>query len=219
MKDYSKMTKANAELELARLSAYSEDLKILKMERDLEFSESGNWRAKVHSLHGINDHTVEAAIDSINHWRRADPESDITIQIYSPGGGVFAGFALFDVIKEAIADGHHVTTISYGYAASMGGLLLQSGVTRQMAPNAYLMIHEVSSGVIGKLSEMTDEVALAKRLNNQLLGILAERSNMSLTALRNRTLRKDWWLSAEEALANGFIDSIAWPGEVLVDVE
>lgn len=216
MKDFSKLTKAQAELELVRLSVYETYLKTLKVERDLEYSESGNWNARVLTLHGINDHSVETAIDSINHWRRAEPECDIRIQILSPGGMVFSGFALFDVIKEVIAEGHHVITVSYGYAASMGAVLLQAGSTRQMTPNSHLMMHEVSSGVIGKVSEMTDEVELAKQLNNQLLSICAERSILTVAQLKAKTMRKDWWLTAEEALKFGFIDSIAYPGEELV---
>lgn len=219
LKDFSKLTKPQAELELARLAAYETHLKILKVERELQFSASGNWSAHALTLHSITDHSVEQAIDSVNHWRRGEPECDITIQINSPGGYFFAGFALYDVLKEAIAEGHHVRTVAYGYAASMGGILLQAGVTRQMAPNAYLMIHEVSSGVIGKMSEIADEADLSKRLNNQALDILAARSTLTVAQLKNKTMRKDWWLSADEALKFGFIDSIAYPGEVTVEVQ
>jgi len=123
-----------------------------------------------------------------------------------------AGFALFDVLNEAIAEGHTITTRAYGYAASMGGILLQVGTIRQMAPTCYLMIHEVSSGVIGKVSEMKDEAKLAEDLNTRALEILTSKSNLSVRQLKTKQQRKDWWMPAAEALKYGFIDEIHQPG-------
>src|SRR5690606_40252913 len=107
------------------------------------------------------------------------PGAPITIKINSPGGSVFEGLALYDRLRALSALGHHITTVSYGMAASMGGILLQAGDTRLVAPNAWFLIHEVSTITWGNTSEIEDQIEFTRRLQDQLLEILASRSKLS----------------------------------------
>ena len=132
----------------------------------------------------------------------------IEIVFHSPGGDVFSGFSLFDYILKLRGDGIQVTTSCYGLAASMAGLLLQAGDVRVMSPHSWMMIHEVGSGVIGKLSAVRDEQELLERIERDGLAVLAERSHLTVDEIQERSRRKDWWLTAEEALELGFIDEI-----------
>lgn len=145
-------------------------------------------------------------------------DEPIEIIFHSPGGDVFSGNALFDYIQMVRAMGIHVTTACLGGAFSMAGLLLQAGDTRVMSPNSWMMIHEVGSGVYGKLNEVRDQADLLERIEVQGTKILAERSTLSVDEIRERCRRKDWWLNAEEALAYGFIDEIRPLPEVVEEV-
>lgn len=152
--------------------------------------------------------SAQTCINVIGQWFREDPDTPITIEFNSPGGGVFPGLALYDCITELQDRGATINTKSVGMAASMAGILLQAGTKRTIGRNAYLMIHEISSGAIGNVSELEDEVAFAKRLQNRALDILASRSTMSRAQIARKWKRKDWWLDAEEAVSLGFADEI-----------
>lgn len=217
--DFMTMPKLRAETYGARFDAYEKYLKTRKLEHELASFEGSNFGNRTITLPDITTYSVAAAIDSINRWRRIDPGCDIRIEINSPGGGVFSGLNLYDVLREASAQGHRIITCAYGYAASMAGILLQAGDERQISPNAFLMIHEVSSGAIGKWSEMVDEVEFVERLQKIALTILARRSTLSIAAIKRRSARKDWWLDAGEAVKFGFVDTIFDPDSLRVEVE
>jgi ATP-dependent protease ClpP protease subunit len=72
------------------------------------------------------------------------------------------------------------------------------------------MIHEISSMAMGKLHEMEDDLAFTKKLNKRMFDIIARRTDGKFTgaSLYRRAAAKDWWLDADEAVANGFADKI-----------
>lgn len=151
---------------------------------------------------------VDTWIDALEHWERRDPGLPITIRINSPGGSVLDGFALLDTILRLRRKGHHVTTHGIGMIASMATILMQAGDERVLDHNAWFMIHEVSAGVQGKASEMEDQMKFTLKLQERLLDILAERSTLSKTQIKRRWKKTDDWMSADEALALGFVDRV-----------
>jgi len=148
-------------------------------------------------------------IHNLDQWARRDPGEPIKIVFNSPGGSVIDGLALYDFLEELKEDRNTpLTTVARGMAASMGGILLQAGQERVIGKNAHMLIHEISSMGIGKLSEMEDEVKFLHKLQDRALDILAERSTLSKRQIANRWKRKDWWLGAEEVVKFGFADRI-----------
>lgn len=157
----------------------------------------------------VGNASVRACMSDLAVWSRRDPGADITIVFNSPGGGVFAGMALFDFIEQLKDNGHHVTTVALGWAASMAGILLQAGSTRVIGRNAWVMIHEVSAGAIGTTSEIEDEAKLLKRMQDRVLDIFVERGcTLTKRQIANRWTRKNWWLDSEETVALGFADEV-----------
>lgn len=162
-----------------------------------------------HFLGAVNDATVKECMLVLEAWSRATPACEITIIFNSPGGGVISGLALYDALLGLKAKGHKLTTVARGYAASMGGVLLQAGDERLIGPNAHVLIHEVSSGAIGKVSEIEDDLKFTKMLQDRLLGILAARSTLTKQQIKTRWRKTDWWLDADESVELGFADRIA----------
>lgn len=201
-RDELELDKLRTEIEKARL-----DLKRTQRQEADDLADRA-IRRRIQVINGIDSYSALGVIHDIDLASAQNPGAELEMHIHSPGGMVFAGLSIHDRVIRARQQGHSVTTIAHGYAASMAGILLQSGETRVMMPDAYLMIHEVASGVIGKLSEMTDETELAKRLQGRLFDILAERSVLTARQIRARATRKDWWLDANQALKLGFIDQI-----------
>lgn len=156
----------------------------------------------------VKQASVEKAMREIGAMCRRDPGQDLKIVLNSPGGSVLDGLALFDFLQVLRSEGHHIEVVALGMAASMGGVLLQAGDVRSIGKNAWLLIHEVSSGAIGNVSEIEDELEFIKKLQDNLVKILAERSTMTERQIKTKWKKKDWWLSATEALELGFVDQI-----------
>jgi ATP-dependent protease ClpP protease subunit len=95
-----------------------------------------------------------------------------------------------------------------GMIASMAAILMQAGDERVLDENAWFMIHEISSRLGGKSSDMEDELKFVKRLQDRALAILSERSTLSKTQIARRWKKTDDWMSAEEALQLGFVDRV-----------
>lgn len=156
----------------------------------------------------VDRENCREALAELGKWSRRSPGCPITIIFNSPGGSVIDGLALYDYIQHLKRKGHHVTTIALGYAASMGGVLLQAGNKRVIGTNAFMLIHEVSSSAYGKVPEMEDSLNFSKRLQKRLLSILSERSKYSVQQIAQKWNRKDWWLDADEVVKHGFADEV-----------
>lgn len=159
----------------------------------------------------VSDAAVQLCVKQLTTWHRMHPDAGFEIVFNSPGGSVIAGMALFDFLRSMSAQGHHITTVVRGYAASMAGILLQAGDTRKIGPESYLMIHEISAGTAGKIGEIKDDVKFYETVCSRVVDIFVNRSGGKCTKakfIKNWT-RIDWWLTSEETLALGFADEIA----------
>lgn len=202
---------AKVEAEVRHLTAQAElaELKLDQERRTEEDAAASEYEHRIYAFNSdVRKTSVEECIATLGQWARRDPGCSLTLIINSPGGSVLDGFALFDFLRWLSAKGHHITTVGTGMVASMGGILLQAGDTREFAANAQLLIHEVSSGSIGKIGDLEDEVEFCKRLWSRCVSILGARSALTERQIRGRAERKEWWLDADEALLHGFVDAI-----------
>lgn len=136
----------------------------------------------------------------IQQYARANAGKPITLYVCSPGGSVFAGWVLYDALRTVSDQGHHVTTVLRGYAASMAGIIFLAGDTRLIGSEGFVMIHEVSTLAMGKLSELADEVEFCKRLNQRIEDLYVKRTKIRRQDFRKKSTRKDWWISSGEAV-------------------
>lgn len=132
---------------------------------------------------------------------------DITMYINSPGGSVSSGLAIYDVMNYIKSD---IRTVGIGKCASMASILLINGTKgkRCLLPNAEVMIHEVSSISIGKVTEMQEKLDHSKILNERLYRIMASKTNRTIKQIKKDTFNKDKWISSNQALKYGFVDRI-----------
>ena len=138
-----------------------------------------------------------------------DPGKDIQFYINSPGGSVTAGYAIYDTMQYIKCD---VATICVGLAASFGAFLLAGGAKgkRMALPNAEIMIHQPAmhgNGIQGPASDieiMSDYMQNSKKRLNR---ILAENTGRTMEEI-DRDTDRDHFMSAEEALKYGLIDTI-----------
>lgn len=203
--------KAWADAKASQLALVKKEAEAEKAQRAYELELAADEHHHVYQYTGdVNQAAVDKCKNQLTAWHRADPGQPMEVVFFSPGGLVFPGFDLYDRITELRADGADITTGARGYAASMGGILLQAGTTRWCGPRARIMIHRVKSGAIGSTFELEDEVAFCKSIEKTILEIFVDRSEGKLTAARikNRWKRQDWWINAQEALEYGLVDEI-----------
>ena len=154
----------------------------------------------------INDQVANIIVAQLLFLDADDPEREIYLYINSPGGGVYAGLAIFDTMNHLRAP---VATYCVGMAASMGALLLAAGEKgrRSALPNSRIMLHQPSSGYQGTAADI--EIAAKEVLGTRerLNRILAAETGQSLKKI-NADVDRDRWMSAEEAVAYGLVDQV-----------
>lgn len=138
---------------------------------------------------------------------RCAPGDTISMYINSPGGSVYDGLGLYDLMQYIQTKGIKIRTVNIGQACSMAFILLIGGTKgcRESLPNCSAMIHELSSGDFGTTSQFEDTAKEMRRVQTILNEIITKHSNAELIELCKR---KDFWLSAEEALKYNVIDKI-----------
>lgn len=151
----------------------------------------------------------ECAREIIKKLLKLDIQShkDITMYINSAGGSVASGLAIYDVMNMIKSD---VSTIDIGKCASMASILLINGAKgkRYILPNAEVMVHEVSSGTFGKVTEMQEHLEHSKNLNTKLRKIIVDKTNLNWKLVKEYTINKDKWFNAKKAKYYGFVDKI-----------
>lgn len=151
-------------------------------------------------------------IRAIMHMRDDDKKNDpINIIINSDGGDVYEALGMIDFIQSLDVK---VNTICRGRAMSAAALLLCAGTgTRAASKNSTIMFHEISSGIYGKSSDMKANVQHTEKLEEILINIITTNSKKDSIFWKDKIL-KDYYLSPEEALELGVIDTIIQPKNV-----
>lgn len=155
----------------------------------------------------VGSNTVALA-NTIRRWARAHGGKPITLNVFSPGGSIFTGLVLYDTLRTLSSQGHNITTVARGYAASMGSILFLAGDVRIVGSESYLMFHALSTMVAGSLHDLEDETEFAKSLNARLDKIITSRTKVTPEMLRKKSHKKDWWIDPETAVKLGIAHSI-----------
>lgn len=200
-----------AEIDLKRAQD-DYQIKHMTLEKELERRVKDKAQDDENFLYRFNGEvsgsTVRGCIQKLTEWHRISPKCNIEIIFSSPGGSIIDGFELFDHIQQLRNEGHHITTGTLGYAASMAGILLQAGDTRWVGQQAWIMIHRAAFGAYGKTFEIEDEVKFIKRIEERILDIFTSRSKLTTNKIKRNWERKDWWISAEEAVDLKLVDEV-----------
>lgn len=140
-------------------------------------------------------------------WLNAESDEDITLFVNSPGGTIYYGLAIKDIINYVSCK---VNTIGIGLCASMGAYILASGTgIRKSLPNTRIMIHSISSGTWGTFHDIQVSFEEAKFLQNKLIDDFIKFSKGKLSKeLIENLIQRDYYMTPEKALEIGLIDKI-----------
>ena len=166
----------------------------------------------------VNENSANLVVAQMLFLESENPDADILFYINSPGGSVSAGLAIYDTMNFIKCD---VSTIVMGQACSMGSFLAQAGTKgkRIVLPESRTMIHRVSSGTPSTrgsvhVQELQMEDAIrsfneSKRINQRLTELYVKHNTAGKTYEELfATMKFDTYLSAQEAVDNGFADMV-----------
>lgn len=186
-------------------------------------SSSGTHEMSLDALH-LKDRRIfltgainmEIANDVIMQLLWLQEESDDPIQIYinSPGGSVYAGLAIYDVLQTMEVD---VDIYCVGMAMSMGSLLLAAGQPghRYIYPHARVMVHApyITGGVGGNADSIQNTANEMLNTQQTFVSIMAHHTGRTPEEIE-RAASYDHYMSAEEAVAFGICDQVYGGDEI-----
>jgi ATP-dependent Clp protease, protease subunit len=164
----------------------------------------------------IDSQIANLIVAQLLFLNREDPEKEIQMYINSPGGGVYAGLAIYDTMQMIP---NPISTYAVGAAASFGTVLLAAGThgRRYALPHATIHMHQPLGGAQGQASDIEIQAKEILRLKSRLNDILALHTGKTHDEIEQDTER-DHYMDAKAAVSYGLIDQVLEMNKAAVTV-
>jgi ATP-dependent Clp protease protease subunit len=135
-----------------------------------------------------------------------NPKKPIAMYINSPGGIVTSGLAIYDTMQFIRSP---VATLCMGTARSMGSFLLMAGEPghRSALPNSSIHVHQPLGGFQGQASDILIHAEDIRQTKHRLASLYARHCGRTYEEVE-RTLDRDHFMTAEEAVKWGIVDTV-----------
>lgn len=142
----------------------------------------------------------------VRRVKEAKPEV-IRLNIASEGGFIADALAIHDFLREYPA---RVEVEISGLTASAATVIALAGDSVRMSENALFLVHHASGGAWGKAEDLESYTRGLRKVNGRILNIYAKKTGQPEEVL-DELMAAEEWLTADEALAWGFIDEVFTP--------
>jgi ATP-dependent protease ClpP protease subunit len=156
---------------------------------------------EANQMRGIGTAEFEALLAQAE----ATGEKKAQLRISSGGGNWLDAQNIYAMMQ---ASSLSIDTYNDGLAASSASLIFQGGRKRYMAEHARLMIHNCASPAYGGIADLQNAITQQVHINESLAVIYQKRTGLPAERIAEMMNSGDYWMSAQEALALGFIDVI-----------
>jgi ATP-dependent protease ClpP protease subunit len=147
--------------------------------------------------------------------RRVGSDKPVTVFINSPGGEIFEGFAIYNLLR---AHKGEVTVKVVGMAASAASIIAMAGDRVEVARSGFLMIHNSWNMVVGNRHDMRKAAEDSEQFDAAMVSIYEARTGIDASALADM-LDNETWLAGKDAIAKGFADAFLPADELDQDSE
>lgn len=200
--------KAGHDARLAELQVARQELDLLETQINMDYQLSGMF-----TFHRrVDQKSMNRLYRSMRLWNKYRSDGPWTIYLNSVGGEAWAGIGIIDeLMSQSLRCGgnHEITIKVRGVAASAAGMILQAADRRVVGRNSQLMIHKGSSSIMGTADDIADEHAWWQASVDQMVALFLSRTDrLTRSEFLRKINRRDWWISAEEAVELGFADEI-----------
>lgn len=146
---------------------------------------------------GVTAKRIAGALRSIGR-------GDVTVNINSPGGDVFEGLAIYNLLREHQGK---VTVKVLGLAASAASVIAMAGDEIEIARSAFLMIHNSWSVAVGNRNDMREFADWLEPFDRAIADIYSVRSGIDQkTAIK--MMDAETWMNGSDAVDSGFADGL-----------
>lgn len=177
----------------------------ISCENNIIYFNAGVNRKSIEKLVKIIDTKNQKFKELLNNptIKTVEP-NPLYLHITSYGGDLFACFKAIDAIKRSTVP---IYTVVDGYAASAATLMSIVGKKRYMTPNSYMLIHQLSSGAMGKWWEIKDDYKNCEVLMKKIHDLYISHSKLTNKELEEYLTHDLWWEHAK-CLDTGLIDEL-----------
>jgi len=162
----------------------------------------------------IDDEAANNIISILLYLKKESPTEKITLYFNVPGALLRPALAVYDLICQLRDDGCEISTLNLGLATGMGALLCGAGTKgkRTCMPNARFLLQRTGMDTVfqGQASDIALEVANMKKYNDRMEVELSKMTAQPVSKIR-ADMKRDFYLSSEEAVAYGLIDAVLIP--------
>jgi ATP-dependent Clp protease, protease subunit len=154
----------------------------------------------------VNDEIANLVVAQLLHLESEDPDKDISLYVNSPGGGIYAGLAIYDTMQFIRPD---VQTICFGIGMSMGALILAGGASgkRMALRNSRILIHQPSGGFQGTSADIEIHAREVIELRRRLDEIYSHHTGQPIERVHD-DMDRDRFFTAEQAAEYGLVDRV-----------
>ncbi|MHC3377759.1 head maturation protease, ClpP-related [Ligilactobacillus equi] len=131
-------------------------------------------------------------------------EDDVTVNINSNGGDVFAASEIYTLLAQHT--GKVIVNIQ-GLAASSASFIAMAGDEIRISPTAQIMIHKAWTGAVGNADDMSHQAEILEGIDDSIMNAYVAKTGLSKEELSNM-MAKETWLTAQQAMDKGFADEI-----------
>lgn len=154
---------------------------------------------------GVTAKRISAALRSLDG-------ADVVVNINSPGGDVFEGLAIYNLLREYKG---HVTVRVLGVAASAASFIAMAADEIQIARAGFFMIHNAWTGLWGNRNDLRETADFLEQIDDTIADIYHVRSGLSMDELKT-DMDKERWINGRDAIDSGFADAFL-PSDVVVE--
>ncbi|EOJ2862308.1 head maturation protease, ClpP-related [Klebsiella pneumoniae] len=146
---------------------------------------------------GVTAKRISGALRSMNG-------ADVTVNINSPGGDMFEGLAIYNLLREYEG---HVTVKVLGIAASAASIIAMAGDDIQIGRGAFLMIHNCWLYAMGNRHDFAELAQSLEPFDTAMADIYAARSGLDIAAVQ-KLMDAESYIGGSDAVAKGLADSL-----------
>lgn len=181
---------------------------------NLSVKEDSSKEADLYLYNIIDDFAYEGFSDSADSILKDINDlgdiKQLNVFINSPGGSVFEGISIKNMLERQKLKGCFINVIIDGLAASIASVIAMAGDKISMPENSLMMIHRASCGCCGNADDLRKQIEVLDKIDTVLTSTYVSRSGGILTEEHVKEMfdSGDTWLTAEEAKNYGLCDEI-----------
>jgi len=144
---------------------------------------------------------------------RAIGDKDVTVLVNSPGGDMFEGLAIYNLLREHKGE---VTVKVLGLAASAASVIAMAGDNIQVARAGFLMVHNAWILVAGNRHDMRDYADYLEPFDRSMADLYSARTGIEFKSMQ-KIMDAESWIGGSDAVEQGFADALLPSDQIQID--